>query len=181
MSVSTFTMETENRMKRFSAGAWIRKIAASVCFIGYLPASGTFASAVTVALLWFADRKMPVMRSPEGALLYWVAVTGAIAFSFFFSSRSRELFGKEDSGKIVIDEVAGQLIAFMFVPLTYRTLIVGFLLFRFFDIVKPYPVYRMEELDDGVGVTMDDVAAGVMANLSLLGILFVYHAVKSYL
>ena len=174
-------METENRMKRFSASAWMRKIVASVCFIGYLPASGTFASAATVALLWFAHVKLPVMRSPDGALLFWVAVMGAVAVSFFFSSRSKELFGKEDSGKIVIDEVAGQLITFMFVPLTFRTLIVGFLLFRFFDIVKPYPVYRMEELDDGVGVTMDDVAAGVMANLSLLGILFVYHAVKSYL
>jgi phosphatidylglycerophosphatase A len=174
-------METENRMKRFSVGAWIRKIVASVCCIGYLPASGTFASAVTVTLLWFTDQKLPVMHTPDGALWYWVVVMGVIALSFFFSSRSRELFGKEDSGRIVIDEVAGQLITFMFVPLTYRTLIIGFLLFRFFDIVKPYPVYRMEELDDGVGVTMDDVAAGAMANLSLLAILFVYHAVKSYL
>jgi phosphatidylglycerophosphatase A len=174
-------METENRMTQFSPVAWARKIVASVCFIGYLPASGTFASALAVALLWFAHEKFPVLRSPDGALLYWVVVMGVIAASFFFSSKSRELFGKEDSGKIVIDEVAGQLITFMFVPLTYRTMIIGFLLFRFFDIVKPYPVYRMEELDDGVGVTMDDVAAGVMANLSLLGILFLYHAVKSYL
>jgi phosphatidylglycerophosphatase A len=174
-------METENRMQHFSIGAWIRKIVASVCFIGYLPASGTFASAVTATLLWFANRELPVLRSPNGALVYWVVVMGVIAFSLFFSSRSKELFGKEDSGKIVIDEVAGQLITFMFIPLTYRTLIIGFLLFRFFDIVKPYPVYRMEELDDGVGVTMDDVAAGVMANLSLLAILFAYHAVKSYL
>ena len=121
------------------------------------------------------------LHTPQFPLWYWLAVVGVIGVSLFFSSRSRELFGKEDSGKIVIDEVAGQLITFMFVPLSVRSLIAGFLLFRFFDIIKPYPVYRMEELDDGVGVTMDDVAAGVMANLSLHIVLFLYHAVKSYL
>lgn len=154
---------------------------ASVFFIGYLPASGTIASAAAIGLLYWADRNLEALHSPQGAQWYWLAVIVSIGFSIAFSSRSRELFGKEDSGKIVIDEVAGQLITFMFVPLTLRTLIAGFLLFRFFDIVKPFPVYRMEELDDGVGVTMDDVAAGVLANLSLVAILFAYHAVKAYL
>jgi len=161
--------------------AWLRRTGASVFFIGYLPASGTFASAAAVGLLWYADRTLPPLHSPQGALWYWLAVLAAVGCSIFFSSRSKELFGKEDSGKIVIDEVAGQLIAFLFVPITVRTLIAGFFLFRFFDIVKPYPVYRFEELDDGLGVTMDDVAAGVLANVTLLCILFAYHAIKSYL
>jgi phosphatidylglycerophosphatase A len=168
-------------MASFNVVHLLRKTGASVFFIGYLPASGTFASAAVVALLFWADRNVAAFHAPQFPLWYWLAVAGVIGVSLFFSSRSREIFGKEDSGKIVIDEVAGQLITFMFVPLSVRSLIAGFLLFRFFDIIKPYPVYRMEELDDGVGVTMDDVAAGVMANLSLHIVLFLYHAVKSYL
>lgn len=157
----------------------LRKTGASLFFIGYLPASGTIASAAVVVLLWLMSRNG--VLSPGGPVAYWFLTLAVVACSFFFSNRSRELFGREDSARIVIDEAAGQLITFCLVPLSVRTLVVGFLLFRFFDIVKPFPVYRMESLDDGVGVTMDDVAAGVLANVSLLIILFAYHAVKGYL
>jgi phosphatidylglycerophosphatase A len=167
-------------MERQNFGIRLRKAAASVCFIGYCPASGTVASAAVIAALWFAAGKTPFTMSGNSAA-YWCMTLGVIACSFFFSSRSRELFGTEDSGKIVIDEVAGQLITFLFVPLTLRTLIAGFILFRFYDIIKPFPVYHMEALDDGVGVTMDDVAAGVLANVSLIVLLAAYHAIKGYL
>jgi phosphatidylglycerophosphatase A len=158
---------------------WIRKTVASVFFIGYLPGSGTIASAVVVLLLWLLSGNG--VLSSGGPAAYWLMTIAVVACSFYFSNRSRELFGREDSGRIVIDEVAGQLVTFCMVPLSLRTLIAGFLLFRFFDIVKPFPVYRMESLDDGVGVTMDDVAAGFLANVSLLIILFVYHAIRGYL
>jgi phosphatidylglycerophosphatase A len=162
-------------------GNLARKAVASVLFVGYLPASGTFASALTAAGLWYANGHTDLLRGPSGAVWYWLVTLAAIGVSFFFSSRSRELFGREDSSRIVIDEVAGQLITFLLIPLSLRTIIAGFVLFRFFDIVKPFPVYHMEQLDDGVGVTMDDVAAGVLANVSLMIILFAYHAVKGYL
>ncbi|MCU0610017.1 MAG: phosphatidylglycerophosphatase A [Chitinispirillaceae bacterium] len=158
---------------------WFRKIIASVGFIGYLPASGTFASAAVVAGLFFAKERFAFLGETD-ASGYWLFTLAVIAVSLFFSSHSRELFGKDDSGRIVIDEVAGQLITFLFVPLTLRTLVAGFLLFRFFDIVKPYPVHAMEQLDEGVGVTMDDVMAGVLANASLIAIIFVYHLIKAY-
>jgi phosphatidylglycerophosphatase A len=160
---------------------WLRKIGASVFFIGYLPASGTVCSAAVAGLLWFFHARTSLFQTSGAPVLYWVACLAVIAVAFFLASGSCELFGKEDSGKIVIDEVAGQLITFLFVPLTVRALIAGFFLFRFFDIVKPYPVYLMEELDDGVGVTMDDVAAGVYANVSLILILMAYHAIKARL
>lgn len=164
-----------------TVGAQARKIVASVFFIGYLPASGTVASALTVAALWLAQTKGVLPQTPTGTLWYWLAVIAVTGASLFFSSHSRELFGAEDSRKIVIDEVAGQLFTFLFVPLSMYTLIAGFFLFRFFDIVKPFPVYRLEELEDGVGVTMDDVGAGILANVTLLLILLVYHAVKAQL
>jgi phosphatidylglycerophosphatase A len=165
-------------MNANSINHWLRKMGASFFFIGYLPASGTMASAVVIFLLWLMSRN-GILSS--GGPVYWIMTLVVVACSLFFSSRSREFFGREDSGRIVIDEVAGQLVTFCMVPLTLRTLIAGFLLFRFFDIVKPFPIYRMESLDDGVGVTMDDVAAGIMANASLLVILLTYHAIRGYI
>jgi phosphatidylglycerophosphatase A len=160
---------------------WLRKTGASVFFLGYLPASGTLCSAAVAGLLWFVQSRTHFFHTPGAPLLYWLGCLAVIAVGFFLASGSSDLFGREDSGKIVIDEVAGQLITFLFVPITVRALIAGFVLFRFFDIVKPFPVYMMEELDDGVGVTMDDVAAGIYANVSLLLILAAYHAIKARL
>ncbi len=160
---------------------WLRKTGASVFFLGYCPASGTVASAFVIAVLLLVRAKTGFCNVSGGTVAYWLVTLAVIGCSFYFSSRSRELFGVEDSSRIVIDEVAGQLVVFLMVPLTVRTLIAGFILFRFFDIVKPFPVYHMEELEDGVGVTMDDVAAGVLANASLLILLAVYHAIKGYL
>jgi phosphatidylglycerophosphatase A len=159
---------------------WLRKMGASVFFLGYLPASGTVCSAATAGLLWYLQVRTRLQPSGT-SVFYWLACLAVIAVSFFLASGSCELFGKEDSGRIVIDEVAGQLITFLFVPITLRVLIAGFVLFRFFDIVKPFPVYMMEELEGGVGVTMDDVAAGVYANLSLMVTLMAYHAIKAHL
>ena len=77
--------------------------------------------------------------------------------------------------------MAGQVITFFMSPISIKTLLIGFLLFRFFDIVKPFPIGTMQELDGGVGVTMDDVLAGVFANISLFLILGGYQLIRSYL
>jgi len=175
-------METKHNMK-LSFINWIRRIFASLFFIGYFPfGSGTIASALVVVALWFTrDTTAVFFGGPHGYVYYWIAMLVLIAISCFLSSKSREAFGTEDAPQVVIDEIAGQFIVFFLVPLTLKTLILGFLLFRFFDIVKPFPVYVMEDMEEGVGVTMDDVAAGVLANVSLLIILALYHAVRAYL
>jgi len=66
---------------------------------------------------------------------------------------------------VVIDEVAGQLIALIAVPLAWKTFLAGFILFRAFDIVKPPPVRQLEKLPEGAGIVLDDVAAGIYALL----------------
>jgi phosphatidylglycerophosphatase A len=104
-----------------------------------------------------------------------------VAVSLFFSKRAKETFGREDPGPVIIDEVAGQFITFFMVPLSLRTLVAGFLLFRFFDIVKPFPVDDMQQLDDNVGITMDDVIAGVYANVTLLVLIACYEWIRGYL
>ena len=69
----------------------------------------------------------------------------------------------EDPQFVVIDEVAGQLIALIAVPVSWQSLLAGFILFRGFDIVKPPPVRQLEKLPEGTGIVLDDVAAGLYA------------------
>lgn len=172
----------EKKNINWSLVYWIRKAGASLFFMGYFPfASGTIGSAAAVAMLWFAHSRWGDFNSPDRLPLYWGGIFLLVAISIFLSSRSKEIFGKDDPSQIIIDEVAGQVITFFMVPISIKTLIVGFFLFRFFDIVKPFPINDMQELEGGVGVTMDDVLAGVFANICLLLILAGYQLIRSYL
>jgi phosphatidylglycerophosphatase A len=71
--------------------------------------------------------------------------------------------GLKDPGFVVIDEVAGQLITFLAVPVSWQSLLLGFILFRGFDMTKPPPLRSLERLPDGTGIVMDDVGAGLYA------------------
>jgi phosphatidylglycerophosphatase A len=129
--------------------------------IGYLrPGPGTWASASTV-LLWsvFAFRQPQPLRLPEAfslsALLLPIGIPAA--------TRVARASGSKDPQFVVIDEVAGQLIALIGAPLAWKTLLAGFILFRVFDIVKPPPVRQLERLPEGVGIMLDDIAAGIYA------------------
>jgi len=161
---------------------WVRKIGASCFFIGYFPfASGTVGSFATIVALWIMKDHFSFMTGPENALQYWWAIVTLTAISFFLCDRGRETFGSDDPKQTVFDEVVGQFITFFMIPLNIRTLVLGFVLFRFYDIVKPFPVYKLEELEGGIGVTMDDVAAGILANVTLMAIIWAYQWVMAYL
>lgn len=75
--------------------------------------------------------------------------------------------GKVDPREVVIDEVMGMVVTLAFLPLNPKTIGIGFLLFRIFDIIKPFPVRRSEKLPGGWGIVMDDVIAGIYANVGL--------------
>ncbi|MBD3421574.1 MAG: phosphatidylglycerophosphatase A [Chitinivibrionales bacterium] len=168
-------------MKTFFA-RWTHRIISSVFFAGYFPfASGTVGSAVTVVALYFVHRSYPHLFDIRYAMFHWIFLVGMVGVSIIFSRHARELYGGDDPGQVVIDEVAGQLFVFFMLPLSWRNLLLGFLLFRFFDIVKPFPANKMEEMDDGVGITMDDVVAGIYANLTLFCIRSGYHWVSGLL
>ena len=84
---------------------------------------------------------------------------------------------EKDPGMIVVDEVAGQLIALfplLFAAWSIKMVIVSFILFRFFDIVKPYPANRLQDLEGGMGVMCDDLVAGAYAAIIVSGVLVVY-------
>jgi len=89
-------------------------------------------------------------------------------FAAWISGQAEHYFGKKDPGAIVIDEIAGIMITLAFVPYTLIHVIAGFLLFRFFDILKPYPISKAETyFQGGTAVLMDDVIAGIFARVIL--------------
>jgi phosphatidylglycerophosphatase A len=92
--------------------------------------------------------------------------------AFFFlavwaAEKTQTYWGVKDDQRIVIDEITGFLVTMLWVPGTFWTLLCGFILFRFFDITKPFPVQRLEKVRGGYGVVLDDVLAGVYANIAL--------------
>ena len=128
---------------------------------GYSPiASGTAGSAVGVAL--FALLAWGVGLALPGLVIATLVVT---LLGVWAADRAESIFGGKDDGHITIDEVAGQLISLLALPLRWDVLITGFFLFRFFDIVKPPPARQCESLRGGLGVMADDLFAGVYANV----------------
>jgi len=129
--------------------------------VGYLPAGpGTWAAAATVLLWWLAANVMPVTWQLPAAVAAAVAITLiGIAPSGVVARES----GNKDPRFVVIDEVAGQMIALIGCPLNWKYLLAGFILFRSFDILKPFPLRRLEKLPAGTGIMMDDVGAGLYA------------------
>jgi phosphatidylglycerophosphatase A len=124
------------------------------------PGPGTWASGATVAL-WVvvAHALPPSLRTPvDIALAFLVTLIGIPA-----ASRVARASASKDPQFVVIDEVAGQLIALIAVPVAWKTFLAGFILFRAFDIVKPPPVRQLEKLSEGAGIVLDDVAAGIFA------------------
>jgi phosphatidylglycerophosphatase A len=127
---------------------------------GYAPiAPGTFGSAVGV-VLWLV---LPSVLWMQVAAIVIVSVIGA--WSGFVAE---EHFKRRDPGQVVVDEVAGMMVTLLLNPVGgFGWMAVAFLLFRAADIVKPFPVNRLERLPGGIGIMADDVMAGVYANLAL--------------
>lgn len=131
----------------------------SVCGTGYIKnASGTFGSAAALIFWLFipADYKIQALF-----------IIGAIIISIITSSYAERIYDKIDDGRIVIDELCGMWISFFMLPKTPFFLIAGFFLFRFFDIKKPLFINKLQELKSGLGITADDIAAGIFTNIIL--------------
>lgn len=144
----------------------IWRIIASFFGLGFFPvAPGTLASLAVVLLyrFWLYPLALPYLLVVL-LLLFVLGVPAAAAYS----SELKET----DPRRIVIDEAAGQLLVLFSVSPDWSFLVVGFFLFRFFDIVKPFPIRKLEGLPSGWGIMADDIAAALMAKLLLH--LFIY-------
>jgi phosphatidylglycerophosphatase A len=139
---------------------WATRVATFFGIGRMRPAPGSWTSAATV-LLWagLAYALASSLRTPVAiALAVMVILIGIPA-----STQVARGSGIKDPPFVVIDEVAGQLVALIAVPLAWKSFLAGFILFRAFDIVKPPPVRQLEALPEGAGIVLDDVAAGLYA------------------
>jgi phosphatidylglycerophosphatase A len=118
------------------------------------PGPGSWGSAATILLWWLASRFVPIAAQPYTVILLAIFVTIA---GIPAATRVARATGIEDPQFVVIDEVAGQLITMIAAPVSWKTVLVGFILFRGFDIVKPPPVRQLERLPEGFGIVLDDV------------------------
>lgn len=143
---------------------------ATVGYSGYFPvAPGTVGSAaglVVYLLVWWS-------RSP---LVEVGLIVALFAAGVWAGTTAERYFGGIDPGPIVIDEVVGMLITLAFIPVGLSGAVAGFVLFRIFDVIKPYPAARLEKLHGGLGVMADDAMAAVYANVSLRGALWLLPA-----
>ncbi|GAA4927606.1 phosphatidylglycerophosphatase A [Mucilaginibacter defluvii] len=146
----------------------MNKLIASLFGIGYIKGGGTYASIFTCVVLYFLWQ-VPAVLMPLPNVLIGLAI---LLIGIYTGNKVEPFWGK-DSYRVVIDEVAGMWITMLFVPVNnIKLLVAGLILFRFFDMVKPLGVRRMEALKGGLGVMMDDVLAGVYANITLQVLVF---------
>jgi phosphatidylglycerophosphatase A len=135
-------------------GPWVLLASWGPC--GYVPvAPGTAGTLGAIPLFW-AIRDLPLW-------LHLLTVAGFIAVAIAAATAAGRYWKFVDASPIVIDEVAGYLVTMALVPWSWGTAIAGFLLFRFFDVVKPWPANVFDRMKNGFGVVMDDVAAGIWA------------------
>ena len=135
------------------------KLIASVFYIGYLPvAPGSFGSLAALFLYYF------LKGSP---IALGIAIVACFLLGLLSAGKAEKLFGGKDSDEIIIDEFTGMLVSLYLLPPNMGYVVGAFLLFRFFDIVKPRPVDSLERLKGGLGVMADDLMAGLYTNLIL--------------
>jgi phosphatidylglycerophosphatase A len=159
---------------------------ATACGLGYLkPGPGTWGSlagvGLSVLMTWIGARKLLPIINLERSVTFWtvsfvspalqdyIVIAGIAIIGVIVATRVERHAGKTDPQFVVIDEVSGQLIAYSlpFVYLNWKSWLLGFILFRVFDIWKPFPARQAESLPGGWGIMADDWVAGIYAALGL--------------
>ena len=138
-------------------------------FIGYLPgAPGTFGTLIGLPICYLVSG-FQIGFSIIITVLF-------IGLSVALASKAEKILNQRDASQIVIDEIAGILVTFMGHPLKLQTAVLGFILFRVFDILKPIPIRWLEKkVSGGSGIVVDDVVAGIYANLTLRLMMYIVH------
>jgi phosphatidylglycerophosphatase A len=128
-------------------------------YIGYFPFfSGTFASIFGVLLFYFLRNSI---------FLHLLFILLLVVIGFLVAAQAERIFNKKDPGCVVIDEVAGMLLALVFLPYNIDIVVTAFVLFRILDGIKPYPLDKIQNLGRGIGIMGDDIVAGLYTNIIL--------------
>lgn len=136
-------------------------------YLGYVPiAPGTFGSALGLAVFY-------AVRSTGSVRVEVAAIAALFALGIWAGTVAEHHFGGVDPAPVVLDEVVGMLITLALLPVNATGAMVGFLVFRVFDVIKPWPSARFEKLPGGLGVMADDGMAAVYGNLVMRGLIAV--------
>jgi phosphatidylglycerophosphatase A len=140
----------------------LNRFIASAAGIGYLPlAPGTWAASVA-AIIWFLlNKSFPVAYTWQTIVIILTTIAG------IYCSGKLVTENEKDPAYIVIDEVSGMIITLMFIPPTLLNFLIGLMLFRFFDIVKPLGIKKAEQMSKGWGIMSDDILAGIYSTIIL--------------
>ena len=161
---------TPNAIESFRKAGPLDKLALilSSCFgFGLIPvAQGTFGTLAGIPLAMALAHAGPMAAA---YLLFFF-----VLLSIWTSGRSARALEKDDPAEVVIDETAGLLLTLFLLPATGFNLCLGFILFRLFDILKPFPIRRLEKVEGGAGIVLDDLLAGVYGNVCLRLIALVF-------
>ncbi|HRZ87838.1 MAG TPA: phosphatidylglycerophosphatase A [bacterium] len=132
----------------------------SFFYIGYCPVASGTAGTLAAFAIFFLIRNHVIAHA--------VVMLSMIVLGVCVSTEAEHIYKEKDSHKIVIDEVAGYFVTmFLIANPTLWMMVIGFFLNRIFDILKPYPIRRIEQLHGGLGIMLDDVVAGVYSNICL--------------
>lgn len=155
-------------MKRF-----LIKFLASCGFVGHIPfASGTFGTMIGVLLVWGVYMILDI-STREGRLVYAVITILLIAISIPVSTAAERIYGKKDAKQIVIDEAVSFFLTLFWLPLNPKIALIGFILNRGLDIIKPQPArYAQKYFPAGYGVVLDDIISSIYSNIILRLIIF---------
>lgn len=145
----------------------VHEILSSFFGIGSIKKGGGTVAAIATALIWLVAVAVPDTWMVIGSVLV------VIVYGIWAGNEVEKKWGK-DSSKVVIDEVAGMLVALLFIPVSFVNVLLALGLFRFFDILKPLMIRRLEKLPGGWGVMGDDVLAGIYSNIVLQLILLLH-------
>ena len=138
----------------------LHEILSSVFGIGYIKKGGGTVAAIATAIIWFV-----AVAEPDSMMVLGVTLLVTV-YGVWAGNEVERNWGK-DSSKVVLDEVAGMLVALLFIPVSVVNVLIALVLFRFFDILKPLMIRRLEKLPGGWGVMGDDVLAGIYSNIVL--------------
>jgi len=133
-------------------------------YTGYSPIMAGTAGTILAALIYIIEQQV---LGHYGCVANVVVVLVLLYPSFRLAEAGETFFGKKDASEIVIDEIIGFWVALLFLPYSWVMVCMAFVLFRFFDIIKPFPINKLENLRGGVGIMIDDIVAGIYTNVIL--------------
>lgn len=134
--------------------------------LGFIPfAPGTIGSLATIPII--------VLLKGSPIFIKVIVLFSIILVGTFVAEKAYYIFGKNDPKVIIIDEVAGMLVSALFLPFEWKYIALSFIIFRFLDIIKPYPIRNVENIKGGIGIMADDITAGAIT----CGLMFLFFVI----